>query len=143
MMKMSILSGAVLLGLAISSPAQGGVLRSAHDARLRAPAKAHAADKYSRRAEPQRAPRHERGQRHQRHQHHQRHVVRKPHYRMERVWVRGRIERVYCPAVYEYRRGLFGIRYRVCVRPAHYDTIEHPGHWEYRRVLVTGSMAPH
>ncbi len=74
-----------------------------------------------------------------------RHRHRVVHHHTHRRWVPGhwdtvtdkvRVpatrERVYQPAVYEWRTDPFGVRYRVCVREAGYRTVYVPARWEYR-----------
>lgn len=56
--------------------------------------------------------------------------------REERVWVEGSCERVWVPAQYESRKDYRGCAYRVVVRPGHWETIRHPGHFETREVRV-------
>jgi hypothetical protein len=66
-----------------------------------------------------------------------------PRYRTERVWVPGQVRRVFHPAEYEYRWDRHQrCRIQVLVRPAHYDTVQDPGHWEYRQVLCDDDRAP-
>ena len=52
------------------------------------------------------------------------------------VWVEGRTRQVWFEAVYETRYDSCGRRYTVCVRPARYETVCEPGHYESRTVEV-------
>ncbi len=54
----------------------------------------------------------------------------------ERVWVPGLQRRVYVPARYGYRQDACGLRVRYCIVPAHYEIVQDPGRWEYRRRRV-------
>ena len=54
----------------------------------------------------------------------------------ERVWVAGRVERVWVDPVFELRIGTCGERFRVLVCAGHWSTVQHPGHYEVRRVRV-------
>ena len=58
----------------------------------------------------------------------------------ERIWIAGRLERVWVPATYREprrvssrhgRHGWHGGYGRVMVRPGYWQTIEHPGHYEF------------
>jgi len=70
--------------------------------------------------------------------------ARSPRYRVQRVYVQGAIRRVYVPARFELRYDPFcGHHVRVCVRQAHYEEVRDPGHWEYRRVRVSGCDRRH
>ena len=57
------------------------------------------------------------------------------HYQIshERVYVPGAIRRVFVPARYVTRCGLFGIRYRRVIEPAHYQSYREPGRYELRK----------
>lgn len=58
----------------------------------------------------------------------------------EQVWCAGREERVFVPAVYQWRTDNCGRRYQVISSPAHYETRCTPGHYETvtRQVWVEG-----
>lgn len=58
----------------------------------------------------------------------------------EQVFVPGREERVFVPAVYEWRHDSCGRPVQVLIRAAHYETRCSPGHFETvtRRVWVEG-----
>jgi hypothetical protein len=62
----------------------------------------------------------------------------------ERVWLPGRVERVWVEPVFEFRLGSCGSRFRVMVAAGHWRTVQHPGHYETRRVrvYVPGHWAP-
>ena len=58
--------------------------------------------------------------------------------RRERVWVAGRVERVWVPPVFEWRVPRCGPRQRICVQPGYYKNVQQPGYysWETQRVWV-------
>ena len=60
--------------------------------------------------------------------------------REHKVWVAGRTESVWRPARFETRYDACGVAFQVQVRTGHYETIQHPGRWEWRtqRVWVPG-----
>jgi hypothetical protein len=63
--------------------------------------------------------------------------------REQKVWVAGRTERVWRPARFETRYDACGIAFSVQVQAGHYETIQHPGSWEWRtqRVWVPGGWS--
>ena len=133
MIQRLLLIGAVLAGMAVPAAAQVGFRLSfggRHHGRnfeisigARAPHPKHHGRSYRR-------GRDHRGRRHTR--------VGRGHYRYvtERVWVPGPRHRVYVPGRYGYRYGAFGRRVRYCIAEAHYQIVEEPGRWEYRRRQV-------
>ena len=56
--------------------------------------------------------------------------------RQERIFIPGSVQRVFVPARYVTRCGLFGIRYRREIAPAHYQNYREPGHYELRKRKV-------
>lgn len=63
--------------------------------------------------------------------------------REHKVWVAGRTETVWRPARFETRYDACGIAFSVQVQAGHYETIQHPGRWEWRtqRVWVPGGWS--
>ena len=51
----------------------------------------------------------------------------------ERIFIPGSVQRVFVPARYATRCGLFGIRYTQKIAPAHYQSYREPGHYELRK----------
>ncbi len=128
-----LLIGAVLLGMAVPAVAQIGFQVSfggrhhGRNLQISIGSRHHQDhhDGWHQRGRHQRG-RHHRGRRH-------RHVGLGFGYVNERVWVPGPQRRVYVPARYGYRRDACGLRVRYCIVPAHYQIIQEPGTWEYRR----------
>lgn len=54
----------------------------------------------------------------------------------QRVWVPGCAERVWVEPAFALRIGACGERFRVLVAAGHWRTVQHPGHYEVRRVRV-------
>jgi hypothetical protein len=54
----------------------------------------------------------------------------------ERVWVPGRTERVWIDPSFGFRIGSCGERFQVQVSTGYWRTVQHPGHYEIRRVRV-------
>lgn len=53
-----------------------------------------------------------------------------------RVWVPAYTRKVWRPAQYGHRLDHCGFRVRYVVRPAHWETVYVPGHWDYRTQKV-------
>jgi hypothetical protein len=53
--------------------------------------------------------------------------------RSERIFIPGSAQRIYIPAQYSERCGLFGIRYRRMIQPARYEIHRQPGRYEIRQ----------
>lgn len=51
---------------------------------------------------------------------------------VEKVWVAGAEQRVWEPALYEWRRDACGRWFQVCVRPGYWKNVCAPGHFEER-----------
>ncbi len=56
--------------------------------------------------------------------------------RYEQVWVPGRSESVWVPAEVQVYTDAYGYRTERVIRPGHWETIQHPGHYEQRAVQV-------
>jgi hypothetical protein len=111
-----LLTGAILLGMAVPAAAQIGFQLSFggrhHKNSFQISIGTHP-----------RAPRHV-------------HVRRGFRYVTRRVWVPGCERRILVPARYGYRYDVCGRRVRYCIVPAHYEIVREPGRWEYRRERV-------
>lgn len=59
----------------------------------------------------------------------------------ERVWIPGAVSRVWVPPIHETRRDWCGRIYQVQVAPGYWQTVQEPGHYEWRsrRVWRHGS----
>jgi hypothetical protein len=72
------------------------------------------------------------------HRHRYRRVWVPGHYEIvhRKVWVPGYTHKVWRPAKYGYRRDRCGFRVRYLVRPAYWQTVYVPGHWDHQTQKV-------
>jgi hypothetical protein len=54
----------------------------------------------------------------------------------ERVWIPGRVQKVWVEPRYGWRRGSCGRAYRGCISRGHWELVERPGRYEYRDTQV-------